>query len=101
MSGYELSVSVRGTREEVEARVVRALRAQGFGVLDGRAELPGGNPPCEVVVGETGGHVTVSIHEREPVADVIEAATAGKVAALAPEARGRLRAALASLEGEP
>jgi hypothetical protein len=112
MNGYEVTVTVRGTLEEVEARVVRALRDQGFVLRGGephgewdRYDLVGADPArgvqsCEVVVGETGGLVTVSVHERASVEDVVDAAAAARGAALAP-ARVRLRAALASLAGEP
>jgi hypothetical protein len=111
MNGYEVSVTVRGTLEEVEARVARALRDQGF-VLRGAGE-PGGRrdryalvgadqtgTPCELLVGESSGLVTVSVHERASVEDVVDAAAAARGAALA-SARLRLRAALASLAGEP
>jgi uncharacterized protein (DUF302 family) len=124
MSAYEVTVTVRGTLEEVEARMVRALRAQGFGVLRGgrqsggarddrssgnrdRYELLGTDPahprvaPCELLVGEESGLVTVSVHERESVGDVMDAGVAAKAGTLPPQARVRLRAALASLEGEP
>jgi hypothetical protein len=113
MNAYEVTVTVRGTREEVEARVARALRDQGFVLRGGephgewdRYDLVRADPGAgsqasgEVVVGETGGLVTVSVHERASVEDVVDAAAAARGAALAP-ARVRLRAALASLAGEP
>jgi len=122
MGGYEVSVTVRGMLEDVAARVVRALRAQGLGIeraepagagayvdryeVSGRPRTGGGRAgdlgtQAQVVLGEARGLVTVVVHEPEPVDDVVEAGAAGRAAALAPGTRVRLRAALASLEGEP
>jgi hypothetical protein len=121
MGGYQVSVTVRGMLEQVAARVVRALRTQGFGVAHaGSAAPPGAGEPLDryelveeerstaggaraaMLVGETRGLVTVVVHGAEGVGDVLEADRTGRAAAaLTPDARVRLRAALASLEGDP
>jgi hypothetical protein len=56
---------------------------------------------CHVLLGETRGRVNVTIELPEARFDIVEAAPPAKLAGVPLGVRNRLRAALASLEGQP
>jgi uncharacterized protein (DUF302 family) len=133
MARYGMSVGVKGPIHAVKARVIDALKAQGFGVLteidvqktlkeklgadfEPYLILGACNPnlayqalsadrsvglllPCNVVLRVSGEQVEVSILDPEIMFSVMDDETKATLAALGPEAKRRLQAALETLRG--
>lgn len=133
MAGFGKEIRVKGSFEEVKAKVVNALKVQGFGILseidvqktlkekiDVEFEpyqiLGACNPhlahqalqadkmiglllPCNVVIRAVGESVAVGILDPEVMFRVVGPETKSALATLPSEAKGRLWAALAILEG--